>query len=132
MLEMSALATKPRMTRMSRVDFIQGVKPLHFIIFPNDAGRYDLSASGTLLDAVAWEKPLIARSIPIFDNMFKKHGDIGYLFNNDTELSEIVEEIVKRRDKSHYDRQVLNLRKARVSRVPKALAPSYRAISMEG
>jgi len=131
-LEMvDALATKPEVARMSRVDFIRGVKPLHFVIFPNDAGRYDLSPSGTLLDAVAWEKPLIARRIPIFENMFKKHGDIGYLFNNDTDLSEIVEQIVKRRDKSHYHIQVLNIRRARDSRVPEALARSYRAISMK-
>jgi hypothetical protein len=127
-LEIDALATKPGVARLSRADFIQGLKKLHFIMFPHGAGHYELSPSGTMLDALAWEKPLIARRIPLFENMFKTHGDIGYLFHNDTELKVVVERIMQRVDKSHYDRQVLNLRKARSSRTPTALAASYREI----
>src|SRR5262249_53301091 len=66
-LELDVLATRPGMIRMSRADFIQGVKRLHFIIFPHHPGHYDLSPSGTLLDAIAWEKPLVARCLPIFE-----------------------------------------------------------------
>jgi hypothetical protein len=113
---------------MSRVNFIHGVKQLDFIIFPHHAGHYDLSPSGTLLDAIAWEKPLVARSLPLFENMLKKHGDIGYLFRNDMELREIVEHIIQKRDKLHYHRQVLNIRKARASRTPEALAAFYGEI----
>jgi hypothetical protein len=127
-LELDALATKPGLRRMSRVDFIQSLKQLDFIIFPHHAGHYDLSPSGTLLDAIAWEKPLVARRLPIFENMLKNHGDIGYLFGNDMELKEVVEHIVQNFDKLHYHRQVLNLRKARASRTPEALAASYREI----
>jgi Glycosyl transferases group 1 len=127
-LELDALATKPGVRRMSRVDFIQGVKQLHFIVFPHHPGHYELSSSGTLLDAIAWEKPLVARSLPIFENMLKNHGDIGYLFRNDMELREVVEHIIQKFDKLRYHRQVLNLRKARAARTPEALAASYREI----
>jgi len=130
-LELDGLATKPGVRRMSRVNFIHGVKQLDFIIFPHHAGHYDLSPSGTLLDAIAWEKPLVARSLPIFENIVKKHGDIGYLFRSDMELREVVEHIIQKRDKLHYHRQVLNIRKARASRTPKALAASYREICRE-
>jgi hypothetical protein len=130
-LMLDALATKPGVRRMSRVDFIQGVKQLHFIIFPHHAGDYDLSPSGTLLDAIAWEKPLVARSLPIFGNMLKNHGDIGYLFSNDMELREVVEHIIQKLDKLRYHRQVLNIRKVRASRTPEALAASYREICRE-
>jgi hypothetical protein len=126
--ELDALATKPGVRRMSRADFIEGVKRLHFIIFSHHPGHYDLSPSGTLLDAIAWEKPLVARSLPIFEDMLTKHGDIGYLFRNDMELREIVEHIIQKLDNLHYYRQVLNIRKARTSRAPKALAVSYREI----
>ncbi len=54
-MEIDALATKPGVTCLSRVDFIQGLKKLHFIIFPHDAEHYELSPSGTMLDALAWE-----------------------------------------------------------------------------
>jgi Glycosyl transferases group 1 len=127
-LELDALAIRPGVRRMSRADFIRGVKQLHFIIFPHHPEHYDLSPSGTLLDAIAWEKPLVARSLPIFENMVKKHGDIGYLFRSDMELREVVEHIIQKRDKLHYHRQVLNIRKARGSRTPEALAASYRDI----
>jgi hypothetical protein len=127
-LMLDALTTKPGARRMSRVDFTQGVKQLHFVIFPHHAGHYDLSPSGTLLDAIAWEKPLVARRLTIFENMLKKHGDIGYLFRNDMELREVVEHIIQKLDKLHYHRQVLNIRKARASRTPEALAACYREI----
>ena len=127
-LELDVLATKPGVRRMSRVDFIQGAKQLHFIIFPHHAGHYDLSPSGTLLDAIAWEKPLVARNLPIFEDMLKNDGDIGYLFRSNRELREVVEHIIQKRDKLDYHRQVLNIRKARASRTPKALAVSYREI----
>ena len=121
-----ALATKPAGMQMTRADFIQGVTPLHFIILPHEEAPYTLAASGVLLDAVAWEKPVIARKIPIFEAIFEKHGDIGYLFSDDTELKCIVEQILQAADKSRYRRQVLNLRSLRKSRAPETLAAAYR------
>jgi hypothetical protein len=123
-----ALTTKPGVERLSRLAYIEGVEQLHFIVFPHQASHYDLNSSGTLLDALAWGKPLIARRIPIFENFFAKYGDIGYLFNTDGELSDIVSEIVDRADKARYDEQVLNIHKAQCSRSPEVLAVDYRNI----
>jgi len=58
--------------------------------------------------------------------MFKKHGDLGYLFSDDAELKTIVEQILLAADKSRYRRQVLNLRSVRKSRDPEMLAAAYR------
>jgi len=123
-----ALATKPQNTLISRVEFLASVAPLHFIILPHEAESYTLTASGVLLDAIAWGKPVIARKIPIFESIFEKHGDIGYLFRDDGEIKEIVGEILQSGDKSRYHRQVLNLRDARKSRTPEALAIAYQDI----
>ena len=122
----NALATKPTDVQMNRADFIRCVSPLHFVVLPHEAASYTLSASGVLLDAIAWEKPVIARKIPIFEAMFEKHGDIGHLFSDDTELKSIVEQILQAADKSRYRRQVFNLRSLRKSRAPEALATAYR------
>jgi hypothetical protein len=123
---MKALATKPTDVQMSRPDFIRCVSPLHFVVLPHKATSYTLAASGVLLDAIAWEKPVIARKIPIFEAMFERYGDIGYLFSDDTELRTIVEQILQAADKSRYRRQLLNLRSLRKSRAPEALATAYR------
>ena len=121
-----ALTTKPGAERLSRADYIQGVDRLHFIVLPHHASFYDLNSSGTLLDSLAWSKPLIARKIAIFENFFAEHGDVGYLFGTDRELEEIVEHILGKADKLHYDEQVRNIQKARCSRAPETLAGEYR------
>jgi hypothetical protein len=107
------LATKPSTSMMSRADFVNRLRLIHFIILPHEADPYRLTTSGVLLDAVAWQKPVIARKIPIFESMFKKHGDIGYLFTDDQDLMKIVRQIIERSDQSRYQQQVLNLRNAR-------------------
>jgi glycosyltransferase involved in cell wall biosynthesis len=124
----SALATKPGITFMSRPDFLKAVSSLHFIVLPHQAASYTFAASGILLDAIALEKPVIASRIPIFEEMFKKHGDIGYLFDNTAELLDIVGRIVTATDKSRYSGQMLNLGNAKLARAPKALASSYLEI----
>ena len=128
LLAMEALATKPCTERLSRSDFINGVKQLHFIIFPHEASNYKLNSSGTMLDALASAKPLIARRIPLFENMFLKYGDIGYLFSTDMELKAIVEHILEDVDIARYHQQILNIKRAQCSRTPQNLAMGYRDI----
>lgn len=125
-LRTDVLTTKPGLERLSRADYIHGVERLHFIVLPFQASQYELNSSGTLLDAMAWGKPLIARKISMFENIFAKHGDIGFLFSTDRELREIVESIVESADNAHYLEQVGNIQKARGSRSPEALAVEYR------
>jgi glycosyltransferase involved in cell wall biosynthesis len=126
--EMDVLTTKPNVGWLSRSDFIEGVKQLHFVVLPYQLPHYSLTASAVLLDAIAWGKPIIARKIPIFDDMFKRYGDIGYLFNYDKELTEIVENIMKEANRSHYRMQVLNIRNVRAAKTPTVLATTYREI----
>lgn len=124
-----ALTTVPRKgSSLSRAEFIRGVMPLHFIFLLHEASSYSLTASGVLLDAIAWGKPVIARDIPIFQDMFKRYGDIGYLFTDEAQLTAIVEQVVQDKDESRYQRQVVNLRSARESRSPASLAVPYRAM----
>ncbi len=127
-LEMDALATKPGMERLSRRNYINQVAQLHFIVFPHETKSYQLTASGTLLDALAWAKPVIARRMPLFESMFIEYGDIGYLFSTDLELQSIVKMIVHEMDTARYHQQVLNIKRARCSRTPKTLSVEYRKI----
>ena len=124
----TALATKPARRHVMRDEFIRGLERLHFIILPHEAALYTLTASGVMLDAIAWEKPVIARKIPIFEAMFDRYGDIGYLFSNGAELTDIIKCVLITADKSRYYRQVKNLRDARKSRAPESLAAAYREI----
>jgi hypothetical protein len=124
----NALASKPHTTLMSRPAFLNGVAPLHFIVLPHEATAYTLTASGVLLDAIAWGKPVISRKIPIFESMFSTHGDIGYLFADEESLKDILERIVQVADNARYQSQILHLRNARKWRHPEMLAKHYREI----
>ncbi len=122
------LTTKPGTDLMSREKFVLGVRQLHFVVLPHDAATYTLTASGVVLDAITWQKPVLARRIPIFENMFERYGDIGYLFNNDNELRSIVEQLLSTADTLRYQRQVLNLQMVREARAPESLATPYREL----
>jgi glycosyltransferase involved in cell wall biosynthesis len=129
---LQALATPPAVERMSRNEYIDRLKRLHFIVMPYRIDYYELSPSGTLLDALAWGIPIIAAKIPIFARMFEAYGDIGYLFNNESELLRIVGNIIEERNDSRYAGQAANVHKARVSRSPATLARLYREICNRG
>jgi len=127
-LEISALTTKPGYQRLSREEYIRRLKALHFVCFPYFSNHYKLSPSGTLLDAIAWEKPFIASKLPIFRNLIYRFGDIGYLCSNEAEFRDCLEKIVKEADLNRYKKQVLSIRQVRYSRTPNSLATTYRDI----
>lgn len=57
-------------------------------LYPHDS--YRLTASGAILDAVKFEKPIIAIRNNYFEYFFLKYGEIGYLVNDISEMEEIV------------------------------------------
>jgi glycosyltransferase involved in cell wall biosynthesis len=126
--EADVLATKPAFQRIERPEFIERARKLHFVIFPLSPQFYELSACGSLLDAIAWGKPVIARNIPILSNLFRKYGDIGYLFNDEIELREIIGNIIEKHDDLHYKSQVDNMKQLREDRSAVALAKIYKQI----
>jgi glycosyltransferase involved in cell wall biosynthesis len=125
---LDCLATTPRRERLGRAEFIRGVRSLLYVVLPHQADFYDTSATGTLLDAIACCKPVIARKIPVFNKMFARHGDIGWLFDDDRDLKRVIDTIVAGADQSRYRNQVRNILKAQASRTPAALAARYREI----
>jgi glycosyltransferase involved in cell wall biosynthesis len=127
----AGLNTKPQHTLMSRAAFANGVAPLHFIVLPHEAAAYTLTASGVMLDAIAWGKPVIARKIPIFESMFNKHGDIGYQFADNEELKDVIGQILQQPNNSLYQRKIFQLSKAKQSRCPEKLAEVYNAICLK-
>ena len=129
--EMELLATKPRSDRMSREQFIEEVKRLHFVIMPYKREYYEFSPSGTLVDAITWQVPVIATRLPIFERTFESSGSIGYLFDSEIELYTIVEDIVNAIDHSRYKVQISNLREAHGARTPEKLASVYRQICID-
>ena len=113
---------------LRRETFQERLAALHFVFLPYQPGYYNLSASGALLDAITWLKPIIATRMPIVANMFERYGDIGYLCNDQTEMMQAVDQIIESMDAARYQRQREALRQARETRMPEHLARQYKAI----
>jgi glycosyltransferase involved in cell wall biosynthesis len=124
--EFAFLSTKPKTDKLSREEYIQKLNKLHYVCFFYGS-YYEFCASGALLDCVALEKPIIASKLPIFENLSKRYGDIGYLCRNG-EFSKTVAAILGKIDSDHYMRQVLNMHQVRISRTPESLSLKYREL----
>jgi glycosyltransferase involved in cell wall biosynthesis len=130
--ELEALATKPAVRRLDRDSFLRGIRHLHFVVLPLQPEYYESVASGSLLDAIAFEKPIIATNIPLFANLFEEFGQFGYLYDAESDLRNAVENILLDIDQERYIEQVRNIRKVKAARTPQSLAEVYRAIRARG
>ncbi len=120
------LAAPPSTEHLSRADFTARLAALHYVFLPIREGYYNLSASGALLDAMTWAKPVIARALPIVTPHFRRFGDIGYLCDTDAAMRTAVETILTGMDADRYARQVAAMQALRAARTPAALAGTYR------
>jgi glycosyltransferase involved in cell wall biosynthesis len=121
--KMEFLSEKPGTEEMSRNEYINRLKQLHFVCLFHD--KYYLScASGVLMDSIAWEKPIIATQLPIFMAIEQRFGEIGYLCR-ENEFSETISSIIQKNDFQRYKHQVVNMSHVKASRVPETVAMKY-------
>jgi hypothetical protein len=118
--------------RLSRGEFNEKLRRLHYVCLPLEPAYYELSASGALVDAINWLKPIIATPVPMIVDLFARFGDIGVLCNDIDEMRSAIDTLARSPDQPRYDRQVANLRRLRAARSPLALAGNYRAITDGG
>jgi hypothetical protein len=124
----AVLADPPSTEHLSRADFTARLAALHYVFLPIREGYYNLSASGALLDAMTWAKPVIARALPIVTPHFRRFGDIGILCESDAEMRTAVATILTDMDATRYAHQVEAMQALRAARTPAALAGPYRAL----
>ena len=121
--KMTFLSETPKTQEMSRNEYVNRLKNLHFVCLFHDQ-YYESCASGVLMDSIAWEKPIIATQLPIFRALQKRFGDIGYLCRNN-EFSETIDSIIRINDSERYKRQGVNMSHVKATRAPEALSMKY-------
>jgi hypothetical protein len=117
---------------LSRPRFIEKLQRLHYVCLPLQQAYYGLAASGALVDAITWLKPIIATPMPIIVDLFDRFGDIGFLCHDLDQMRAAIDSLAREPDQNRYDRQVANLRRIRAGRLPAALASDYRALIKMG
>ncbi len=127
-LDETALMQPIATTHLPRDEFIRRLAALHYVFLPLFGGYYRLAASGALIDAVTWLKPLIVGRVPLVESWFTTFGDIGHLCDDAAAMTAAVDRIITEMDATRYTAQVAAIRRARDSRTPEALGRVYADI----
>lgn len=125
-------ADPPASVHLPRAEFQRRMGALDCIVLPYRRGYYDLSASGALLDAVTWLKPVIATRVPLTEQFFAEHGAFGVLCDDDDAMEHAIEQLLLRPDAAGHARWIEALSRARAARAPEALAQRYRNLVESG
>jgi len=128
-IDVRALDTAPSPQGLSRDEYATGVRRAHYICLPYQGTHYELSASGVLLDAIAWCKPIIGMPSPAVQELFADYPDIGYLCRTPEELVDVVAWLANHFDEQTYRRQTGAMSDVRRSRLPETIALRYRDIT---
>jgi glycosyltransferase involved in cell wall biosynthesis len=127
-LDLSSLARQPSRNKIDRAEFLKALESIDYVCMPYSQELYRYSASGTLLDAVATGKPLVALRSPILEDLQTDFGDIGELGDSREQLEVQIEDLILRRDSHRYQRQRLVMKKICEARMPRNLVSHWRAL----
>ena len=98
---------------------------LHYVVLPYNMDYYALAASGVLLDALCWRKPIISFRTPAIDELTARFGEIGHVCADENDMFATVQRLLRGFDDKRYQAQRRNLDAAYRSRLPETLAPDY-------
>lgn len=79
-------------------------------IYTYNIDGYKLTASGAFMDAISFEKPVIAIKNDFFEYYFNKFGNIGYLFDNVNDMAKKMIEITANPNEEEYFIQRENIK----------------------
>ncbi|MCM1022270.1 MAG: glycosyltransferase [Muribaculum sp.] len=102
---------------MSTADFERAISQLDFVLLLYPTDTYRLIASGAVLEALRFRKPIIAYRTDYFDYLFKKFGPFGYLADSRAEIEQLLRNAATLSRDFHYDRIASQLS-------PQSLKPS--------
>jgi hypothetical protein len=101
-------------------------RSIDYALFFNRPNAYELRASGAILDAFSFLKPIIALKSPLSEYYFKKMGDIGYLCEDRNTIKDTFLDILETRPIDRYRQQQENIRAQRVQFSPAGLSLKLR------
>jgi hypothetical protein len=107
--------------------FERELEALDFVVFLYRRDTYRLTASGALMDAFAFAKPLLSLRNPYFEHCFELMGDIGYLCDSIDELRDRMVELVRNPDPQRFLRQRENIVRNRALFAPQRAADTLAA-----
>jgi glycosyltransferase involved in cell wall biosynthesis len=100
----------------------------HYVLWFAFHNPYQLRASGTIVEAIQLEKPMICLKNPLVNHYFQRFGNIGYCCDSLDEISKLIIEFSKNFPLEEYRSQIVNLRSAKNCFAPKYIAKELKKI----
>lgn len=115
-------ATAPTPGWLDPADYRAGIRAQHFVCLPYDPGHYRFSASGILLDAIRFNKPVIGLRTPTLARLEQRFGDIGYLCDDIDQMHACIASLGENFDPRRYQQQRENMHAVALSRTAQSQA----------
>ena len=125
-LDTGPLTRLPSRAPLPREEYLRLLSEVDFVCLPLHARTYDFTASGTVSDAIAALKPLLALRNRALDKMVERYGPIGYLVDSHEKLCRLVQSLDRAAVVEQRPVWLQNLMRLRQARRPSSLAQSYR------
>jgi glycosyltransferase involved in cell wall biosynthesis len=127
-LDLSGLDRLPERGGLPRADYLNTLAGVDVVCLPLAGRAYDFIASGSVSDAIAGLKPLVALHTRTLAAIWERYGPIGYLAQSKDELDAYVGAMSKRALQRDQQIWAKNLAQLRYARLPESLAKGYRAL----
>jgi hypothetical protein len=124
-IDLSGLTRKPEVGGLARQAYMEYVRELDIVCLPLTGAIYDYVASGSVTDAIATLKPLIAFRNVVLDAVFEKYGEMGILVDDEASMQDAVESLLRDNLPARMVVWHSNLQKMRSARTPGSLAKDY-------
>jgi len=121
-LPLDALEEDLPSSGIPRARFEEVVAELDYVCLPLSGEYYGFAASGSVLDAIQYLRPLITLDTPLMRRLVEAGGDIGHVCADEAELESTIRRLARDPDVGRHRMQVENLRRLRDRRSPAALA----------
>lgn len=95
---------------LSRSEYETGIQSAHYAVFFHSNDNYEFTVSGSVLDAIDFEKPLIALKNDLFEAIFKSAGNIGFLCADYNEMLNVINLIIQNKNEEVYKMMQQNMK----------------------
>ena len=97
---------------LNRKEFEESIIQLDYALFFHDNKSYQFTSSGSIYDAINFEKPIIAIDTELFRSFFSATGKIGFLCSGIDEMKKVIYMIINNEiSEEDYKEMQNNLRK---------------------
>jgi glycosyltransferase involved in cell wall biosynthesis len=118
----------PDGSRLTRDAYEKWLSRATYFVFPYSQETYRWTASGAALDAIAFAKPMIAYSMPLFEYYEETLGDAGYFCAGREEMIRLMRAVCRDFDSTRYLMQCASVHRGQETLNEAVTARSLREI----